>query len=370
MLDTRTNTTPNGQTPTPNRTTVNPTLMTELDAARWNEIVLGHGGHLLQSWAWGELKAQFGWQPRRIAVTNGPQVAAAQLLIRRFFGVAAYVPRGPVWSGDEQLDQHLIEALRRTAKRERAAFLRIEPNALEHDPAATRTAIGLHGQRFRIAEPLQPRSSIHLDLTPGPDKLFAAFTKGHRTDVRRAERNGVQVREGRNEDDLTAFYAIMQATGARQQFGIHAQAYYAAALKCFGDAARLLIAEHEGVVVAAFLIFGWGREAQYMYSGSNEQGLKLGANHLLQWHALQWAHGRGCTTYDFWGIPDAFGQMAHAGGQQLAALEAAAKTHPLYGVYRFKKGWGGNVVRYLPAYDQVYFAPAYWVWQRRRGGDG
>jgi len=347
-----------------------PTILTNLHAARWDEIVGQHGGHVLQSWAWGQLKGQFGWQPLRIAVTNGPQVAAAQLLLRRFFGLAAaYVPRGPRWSGDEQLDQFLVETLCSTAQREWAAFLRIEPNAREHDPTATRTAIMLHEQRFHIAEPLQPRSSIHLDLTPGPDQLFATFTKGHRADVRRAERNGVLVRVG-TIDDLGTFYTIMEATGARQQFSIHAQAYYAAALQEFGDVARLLIAEHEGVAVAAFLVFAWGREAQYMYSGSNEQGLKLGANHLLQWHALQWAHARGCTTYDFWGIPDAFGQMAHAGEQQLATLEAAAKTHPLYGVYRFKKGWGGNVVRYLPAYDQVYFGPAYWVWQRRRGGEG
>jgi lipid II:glycine glycyltransferase (peptidoglycan interpeptide bridge formation enzyme) len=361
----------NGQTPTTNESIATPTLITNLDATRWNDIVLQHDGHLLQSWVWGELKGQFGWQPRHIAVTNGRQTAAAQLLIRRFFGVAAaYVPRGPVWSGDEQLDRYLIETLRRTAQRERAAFLRIEPNALEHHSMASRIALLLHTNRFRIAEPLQPRSSIHLDLTPGPDKLFAAFTKGHRADVRRAERNGVQVRVGSSKNDLLTFYSIMETTGARQQFGIHAQAYYAAALQHFGDAARMLIAEHEGEAVAAFLIFGRGREAQYMYSGSNEQGLKLGANHLLQWHALQWAHERGCTIYDFWGIPDAFGQMAHATGQQLALLEAAAKTHPLYGVYRFKKGWGGNVVRYLPAYDQVYFAPAYWVWQRRRDGDG
>lgn len=360
----------NGQTPTATPTIAQPTVMPNLHAARWDEIVLGGGGHLLQSWAWGELKAQFGWQPLHIAVTNGTQVAAAQLLIRRFFGVAAaYVPRGPVWSGDNALDQHLMYTLRRTAQRERAAFLRIEPNALEHDPATTRTALLLHSSRFRIAEPLQPHSSIQLDLTPGPEQLFAAFTKGHRADVRRAERNGVLVRVGSTNADLDTFYTIMQTTGARQQFGIHARAYYAAALQQFGDATRLLIAEHDGAAVAAFLIFGWGREAQYMYSGANEHGLRLGANHLLQWHALQWAYARGCTTYDFWGIPDAFGQMAHASGSQLAQLEAAAKMHPLFGVYRFKKGWGGNVVRYLPAYDQVYVAPAYWAWQRRRSGD-
>ena len=359
----------NDQTLAPDTPTTVPTPLTDLDVDRWNEIVRQHNGHMLQSWAWGELKGQFGWRPVRIAVTNGALMAAAQMLIRPFAGVAAaYVPRGPLWSGNAQLDHYLIDTLRRTAQGKRAAFLRVEPNELETEESAVHTALLLHGNRSRLADPLQPRSSIHLDLSPGPDQLFAAFTKGHRADVRRAERNGVQVRVGTTDADLDTFYAMMQTTGARQEFVNRSRDYYATAWRLMGDASRILIGEHNGTAIAAFMIFGWGREAQYMHAGSNEQGLKLGANHLLQWHALQWACERGCQVYDFWNIPDAFGQMARASGQQRAALEAAAKTHPLGGVYRFKKGWGGEVVRYLPAYDQVFLGPAYWVWQRRRSG--
>jgi lipid II:glycine glycyltransferase (peptidoglycan interpeptide bridge formation enzyme) len=343
------------------------------DAATWDALVARHpANHLLQSWAWGALKQQVGWQPYRIGVTAGAETAAAQLLIRPLYGFSvAYAPRGPLWSLDPVVDQTLLQALRRIARRRRAVFLRLEPNILCDDPHAQQLDAWLRAAQFKPSEPLQPRSSIHLDLRPQPEALFAAFTKGHRADVRRAERNGVQVRVGSDEADLETFYNIMQTTGARQQFGIHSRDYYAAAWRLFGDAARLLIAEHEGVAVAAFLIFGWGDQGQYMYSGSTEAGLKVGANHLLQWHAIQWSRERGCACYDFWGIPDAFGQMAAAtDGAQPASdeLESMAKTHPLYGVYRFKKGWGGRVVRYLPAYDQVYFAPLYWLWQRRRGG--
>lgn len=344
------------------------------DAATWDALIARHpANHLLQSWAWGELKRQVGWQPYRVAVGAGAHSAAAQLLIRPLYGLAvAYVPRGPLWSHEPTVDRALLQTLRRIARRRRAVFLRLEPNVLSDDPAASELNAWLQAERFKPSEPLQPRSSIHLDLRPEPDALFAAFTKGHRADVRRAERSGVQVRVGDSPADLDTFYAIMQATGTRQQFGIHARAYYATAWRLFGDAARLLIAEHEGAAVAAFLIFGWGSQSQYMYSGSTDAGLKLGANHLLQWHAIQWARTRGCARYDFWGIPDAFGQMLatadNAPSTSSDQLDAAAKAHPLYGVYRFKKGWGGRVVRYLPAYDQVYLAPLYWLWQRRRGG--
>jgi serine/alanine adding enzyme len=346
-------------------------IIQHTDAQTWDALVAKHPhGHVLQSWAWGELKGRFGWQPLRVAVTNGDQTAAALLLIRSIYGLSvAYVPRGPLLSGDKFLDRALLQALRRIARRRRAAFLRLEPNVLEGSENAGALNSWLQVNGFRIAEPLQPRSSIHLDLTPEPDQLMAAFSKGHRADVRRAERGGVMVRVGSTESDLHTFYAIMQATGERQQFGIHSRSYYDAAWQLFGDAARLLIAEQNGEAVAAFLLLGWGDEAQYMYSGATGAGLKAGANHLLMWHALRWARDRGWRAFDFWGIPDAFGQMAHATGDELQRLEDAAKAHELYGVYRFKKGWGGSVVRYLPAYDQVYWAPLYWLWQRRRGGE-
>jgi lipid II:glycine glycyltransferase (peptidoglycan interpeptide bridge formation enzyme) len=350
------------------------TMLANLDAARWDEIVLGHSqGHLLQRWAWGELKGQFGWQPIRIAVTNGALVAAAQLLIRRFYGLAAaYVPRGPLWSGDGQLDQYLLHVLRDTAQRQRAAFLRLEPNLLENDPAATRTALFLHANHFRIAEPLQPRSEIHLDLTPPPDQIFAAFSKNYRSNVRRAERAGMTVRVGTSADDVAVLYNMLSATASRQEFGLHGEAYYRTAWELFGRAndSHLAIAELDGEPVGAALVFASGHEAHYLYSGSTPKGMKHEVNYLLRWHNIQWAKERGCTRFSFGGIPDAYGAMLHAAPTEHERLQHEADAHPLNGVYKFKKGWGGNVVRYLPAYDQVYIGPAYWVWQRRRSGEG
>ena len=64
-------------------------------------------------------------------------------------------------------------------------------------------------------------------------------------------------------------------------------------------------------------------------------------------------------------------ELAAAAGSmpadELANIEADARRDPLDGVYRFKKGWGGYVVRTMPAFDRVFIAPAYWYWQWRRG---
>jgi lipid II:glycine glycyltransferase (peptidoglycan interpeptide bridge formation enzyme) len=66
-------------------------------------------------------------------------------------------------------------------------------------------------------------------------------------------------------------------------------------------------------------------------------------------------------------VPEVVSRLAHAGEAERPGLEAELQADPLHGVYRFKKGWGGSVVRYLPAYDRVYLAPAYWLWKRRGG---
>jgi lipid II:glycine glycyltransferase (peptidoglycan interpeptide bridge formation enzyme) len=346
----------------------------ELEPVAWDAFAVQHPrGHLLQAAAWGALKGSVGWHARRVAVVGpeGPR-AGAQVLIRRRLGLSvAYVPRGPLLSDDEAANRALLAALDRLARRERAVFLRLEPNVLEDEAQAGMLHSALLLQGFQPSQPLQPRSSVHLDLAPAPERLLAAMSKGHRADIKRAAREGVATRLGQHPADLDAFYAIMEQTGARAGFGIHSRAYYRTAWEQLAPAgaAQLFLAERDGQTLAAFLIFAWAGAGLYLYGGSTEEGLKSGANHALQWQAIQWARERGCRLYDFWGVPDQFGLAAVAAdAAERARLEEAAKADPLYGVFRFKKGFGGRVVRYLPAYDRVYIRPLYALWQRRMSG--
>lgn len=359
----------------------------------WDAFVLRHPqGNLLQLSSWGRLKSSSGWKVQRVAVVAEPDqsqnqgtdfpprtpggsgappplLAGAQVLFRSRYGLSiAYVPRGPLFSGSPDIDEALLTALRQVARRRRAVCLRLEPAILEHvenAPQADTCHTWLLLKGFQPVEPIQPRSSIHLDLSPPLDQVFAGFRKGHRADIRRAEREGVTVRVG-NAGDIETFYAILHATGERAAFGIHSLDYYRLAQQVFQERCCLLLGMQHDAAVASHLVFADARAGLYLYSGATEAGLKTGANHLLQWHALQWAHQRGCTHYDFWGIPDALGRAATATSEdQRLALETEAQRDPLMGVYRFKKGFGGRVVRYLPAYDQVYLPPLYALWRGR-----
>lgn len=337
--------------------------LVEPDARSWDNFVARHPqGSLLQLSEWGALKSGFGWRARRVAVLDagGQILAGALVLLRSQLGVSvAYAPRGPLLAGERAVDQLLLRGIERLARRARAVFVRLEPNLTEGDPAADPTHTWLLLQGLRPAPSIQPRSSIHVDLRPDEETLLANCTKGHRADIRRAERGGVRVRVG-EEHDLKLFYAIMQGTGARAGFGIHSEAYYRTAWQLFQPRSCLLLAELDGRVVAAHLVFADTTAGLYLYSGAEAAGLKSGANHLLEWHAMRWARALGCTRYDLWGVPDAYGRAATAASAaERAALEAEAQDDPLNGVYRFKKGFGGQVVRYLPAYDRVLLPPLY-----------
>src|SRR5512135_2930958 len=96
----------------------------------WDAFVASHpAGHLLQTWAWGELKARFGWRALRLALVEaGRLVAGAQVLfrpVRPGFSLA-YVPKGPLvdWADAAQTGA-LLDGLRAACQVRRSIFLKI-----------------------------------------------------------------------------------------------------------------------------------------------------------------------------------------------------------------------------------------------------
>jgi len=176
-----------------------------------------------------------------------------------------------------------------------------------------------------------------------------------RYNTRLSMRKGVVVREG-DLSDLSAFYELMTVTGERDAFGVHSLDYYRTAMSLFKplDQVRLLMAYHEEELLAGVMVFAFNGQAWYMYGASSNHKRSLMPNHQLQWRAMQWAKAKGCTQYDLWGITD-----------NGTAQEA------LSGVERFKAGFGGEIVRYVGAYDHVYMRLVYRVMNaylaRRRG---
>jgi len=327
-------------------------------------------GHLLQTWAWGDLKAEFGWRPVRIAVErDGEIAAAAQMLLRRSpLGPFAYIPKGPVLDPlDAAVSRALVEAIHRAARRQRAILVKVEPDRAD-TPEARRWLAEMGFRRSR--QTIQPRRTILVDLTRDEETILKEMKSKTRYNIRLASRRSVSVREG-TADDLDAFYQLMRTTGQRDGFGIHSRDYYAQAWRRFrqDDRVKLLLAVYRDALLAGEMVFSFGRKAWYMYGASSNEHRNLMPNYLLRWEAMRLAKGKGCQTYDLWGIPDLDEEVLEA------TIRDEEQPHPsssaLWGLYRPKRGFGGQHVRYVGAYDFPYRATLYrlltWLWEKRRG---
>jgi peptidoglycan pentaglycine glycine transferase (the first glycine) len=334
------------------------------DARTWNDFVRSRGGHVLQSTAWAELKSRFGWSAQRIALARADTfIAGAQLLFRRLpLGlVFAYIPRGPVADPQDRATfAALLDALCATARARGAFVLKVELNTQAPSPVSGLSDGGGLGVGIP-SHPIQPRTTIHVDLTRDLDTILAQMKPKWRYNIRLAERKGVTVRAG-SADDIATFYRLLQVTGARDAFAIHSEDYYRAAFDLFTaqDAARLFVAEYGGEPLAAIFVTAFGEEAIYLYGASGNAHREVMPNHALHWHAMQWAKSRGCTRYDLWGIADTAWAEAPEDADQLP-----------HGLYQFKQGFGGVVVRYAGAYDVVFSRWRYALYTRalaaRRG---
>jgi peptidoglycan pentaglycine glycine transferase (the first glycine) len=322
----------------------------------WDSFVVGHPqGHVLQLSAWGKLKSEFGWQLARTAVRDHDAiVAGAQVLLRRLpLGYRiAYVPKGPLLDPvHPDSCQALFDALRRQNHARQTIMLKVEPDLLDTDiPWWVENGFRPSGQT------IQPRRTLLVDITGTEDEILSRMKSKTRYNIRVAERQGVQVHAGQH-GDLGAFDRLMTVTGERDAFGIHSAAYYDRAYALFAPTgqARLFVASCEGQPIAGLMAFACGSRAWYMYGASANEHRDKMPNYALQWAAICWARSRGCHTYDLWGVPD----------EEEGTLEAhfAERKGGLWGVYRFKRGFGGRLVRTVGAFDYVYNRPAYWLYR-------
>ncbi len=95
-----------------------------------------------------------------------------------------------------------------------------------------------------------------------------------------------------------------------------------------------LIADVDGGPVAGLMLFHFAGRAYYLHGMSRAVHRDKMPTYLLQWEAMKYAKLVGCTVYDLWGAPEVFDE-----------------SDSMWGVYRFKRGLGGEVLRTIGAYD-------------------
>ena len=356
----------------------------------WNALIAGlPDPHLLQTLEWGEIKKPLGWQPQFMVwrpnpaqqgnysmerwtgtgadlpkEKGAPPLAAAMMLVRQFTlrGLPtpfklAYVPKGPLMDwGRPALRSQVLRDLTHAAYHAGAFLLKIDPDVrlgtgIPRSPEAEEDPIGqlvpeeLASTGWSFSpDQIQFRNTVLLNLEPDEEALLKQINQKTRYNIRLAARKGVEVRRG-SIKDLDLLYRLYAATSVRDGFVIRSEAYYRNLWQTFMQSDRgeslhspsavPLIAEVAGEAIAAVVIFQFAGKAWFIFGMSGDAHRNLMPNYLLQWEAMKLAKSSGCTAYDLWGAPDQFNDQ-----------------DSLWGVFRFKQGFQGDVVRTLGAWDR------------------
>lgn len=334
--------------------------------AEWDAFVAQHAaGSLLQTTNWARLKSRFGWHSQRVWLRrDGQLVAGAQMLIRSAaMGLirVAYIPHGPLvdWDDEEQLSV-LLNQLDHAVYGERAGLLKMEPLLWQSLMSqADWQALCQREGCLPDTGTIQPPRTLIVDLTAPEEEILARMKQKTRYNIRLSAKKGITVRQG-SAGDIPLFNQLMQVTGTRNTFGVHEPRYYQAAFELFSpNDVALWLAEYEEKPLAAIMVFVNGNRAAYLYGASGDEERQRMPTYAVQWAAMRWAKERGCHTYDLWGVPDFLEEELEA--------QFGDRNDGLWGVYRFKRGFGGQLERTVGTADRVYNKMVYRLYQWRRG---
>lgn len=324
------------------------------DGQQWNDFVAASACcNITQSYEWGELAPHLGAEALRVGVVDEQgQLCAAMLLLitrapvlRRLYFYAA---RGPVIDDPNSPAMTVLLDFVKAEARKRGAFmLKVEPSVADGNEQwlAALKKQGFYPNPYAV----HVRHEWVLDLRPDENALLAGMKEKWRYNIRLAGRKGVSVRRGDGQVDLDTFYRLYEVTSERDQFFINNKKHYEDVMRLYseGDRAALFLAEYEGNAIAGMIVLRLGHWSWYMFGASSNEQRNLMPNHLLQWTAMQWARSHGCWYYDFRGIPEVLEE-----GQEL------------WGVYVFKRGFGGYALRFLETHDLVYQPVVYKLYMR------
>lgn len=291
-----------------------------------------------QSLEWGKVKTNWIKEVVLAEDENHKIIGSICVWIRKMpiFGNMMYASRGPVCDiHNENVLKQLTEGVRELGKKYNAFVFRMEPDIKKNDKEF-REIVEKIGYKVKddakdFKDEIQPRFVFRLDIKgKTEDEILAGCHQKTRYNIRLAKRKGVEIREG-NREDLKDFHKIMIETGSRDGFIIRSLEYFE---KMDDELApkhmKVLMAYYEGKPISGIIPIMYGNKTWYLYGASSNEHRNLMPNYLLQWEMIRQAIQNGCDVYDFRGVSG-----------------VVDESHPQYGLYRFKKGFGAEFTEFI-----------------------
>lgn len=328
-------------------------FITEKTLPEYEAFVQSHPkGNFAQSYLWGKQKPMWQWDAIAVRGEAGAIRGSLAVMTRKVPGIGRtlmYGCRGPVCDlDDRETFSQLLDGAKALAKKYKSYVIKIDP-----DVPSSNTAFSSMLQSFGFRakeggknfEAIQPRYVFRLNVEgKTEEELLANFHQKWRYNIRLAERKGVTVRIC-GKEMVPAFSDLMLTTGVRDGFVTRKPEYFAAMLDNLGEHARLYMAfDPNNTPIAGTLAIHYGDKVWYLYGASSNEHRNLMPNYLLQWRMIQWAVETNCRIYDFRGVSG-----------------DVSEDNPLYGLFRFKQGFGGDFTEFVGEMDLVLSPVIYWA---------
>ena len=324
-------------------------IITEAQIPEYEAFIQNHPkGHFAQSILWAKQKPMWTW---KAIVSRGPDgkiKGSMAVLIRKIASplpfTMMYACRGPVTDlDDRETLADLVDGAKKLAKKYHSYVIKIDPDVPSEETEYRKILEDLGfvltggGATF---DAIQPQYVFRLN-TEGKtsEELLAALSQSTRRKVRTGAKKGVETKIC-GKEAVPDFARLMLTTGVRDGFVTRDAQYFSDMLDNLGEHCRLYMAYYEGQAIAGTLAIWYGDKVWYLYGASANEHRNLMPNYMLQWNMIEWACEKGCRLYDFRGVPGRVGE-----------------DHPLYGLYKFKLGFGGDYVEFVGEMDMVLNRP-------------
>ena len=309
-------------------------------------------GHFLQCHNWSKVKPDWTGEIIVSQDSNGEIKGVMTVLIRKlpvFKKAVMYAGRGPVCDvHDKETLKDLFEKARELSKKHKAYVLKLDPDVLVSDTEFEEILKSLGLKITRNTENyggLQPRFVFRLNVKDKTEEeLLASFHHKTRYNIRLSERKGVTIKIASTPEDTKVFHDLITITGQRDGFIVRTREYYQSVLDHMGEDARLYMAYHDDVCIAATVAVCYGDKCWYLYGASANEHRNLMPNYLLQWIMIKWALERKCNIYDFRGVP---GDLS--------------EDNPMIGLYKFKVGFMGDYTEFIGMVEDIYDKSTYFL---------
>lgn len=310
------------------------------DQKAWDKFITNQPeANFLQSWDFYAFHQSRGNQiVRRIVIDDKKQIigAYAGVIETAKRGRHLAIAGGPILDWKNQtLVKQIFQDIRKTGQKHHCVFVRVRPQ-LELSQESQQLF-----NKFQFKKAPMYLSVEHagiIDISQDEEMVLKGMRQRLRRALRKAVKNQITVETSQNPKDIRNFYQIQLQTAKRHDFFAFSEDFLTKQFQAFvpRDEAVLYTAKYQGEILAQNFMIFYGNEASYHYGVSSELGTKLSGAPLLHLEAMRDARKRGIKRYNLWGI-----------------VPENATKHRFYGVSSFKRGFGVQELKYLPAQDLI-----------------